>query len=80
MITAAASAAQLTEANGANGTSKAAVTNGNPPTNGTSGGGQSNGDNNDLPAEIARIVDTVNGVPVYAHGQTGGGSVNGAVF
>ncbi|KAB2575044.1 Glycerophosphodiester phosphodiesterase GDE1 [Lasiodiplodia theobromae] len=84
-IAAAASAAQLTEANGANGTSKTAaavaVTNGNPPTNGTSGGGQSNGDNNDLPAEIARIVDTVNGVPVYANGQTGGGgSVNGAVF
>ncbi|KAL0261041.1 Glycerophosphocholine phosphodiesterase [Diplodia seriata] len=80
---AAVAAAQSTGANGTDGTSDAAAANAATVafTNGTSGGNQSNGsDNGDLPPEIARIVDTVNGVPIYATNGNSDEPVNGAVF
>ncbi|KKY19022.1 putative glycerophosphodiester phosphodiesterase gde1 [Diplodia seriata] len=80
---AAVAAAQFTGANGTDGTSDAAAANAATVavTNGTSGGNQSNGsDNGDLPPEIARIVDTVNGVPIYATNGNSDEPVNGAVF
>ncbi|GME51202.1 hypothetical protein GTA08_BOTSDO05128 [Neofusicoccum parvum] len=71
----AAAAAQL-----ANGTinGAAVVANGaNSPANGINGTDGTN--DSTIPPEIARIVDTVNGVPVYATNGKGD-PVNGAVF
>lgn len=76
---AAAAAAQLTNGNTPNGasTNGAAAANGTTPAaNGASG---SNEARDDVPPEIARIVDTVNGVPVYS-ADGNGNAVNGAVF
>lgn len=80
---AAVAAARFAGANGTNGTSGAAAANAATvaAANGTGDGEQSSGNGNgDLPPEIARIVDTVNGVPVYASKGDTGDPVNGAVF
>ncbi|OJD37640.1 glycerophosphodiester phosphodiesterase gde1 [Diplodia corticola] len=77
---ASAAAVAAAQANGANGTSSGVAAAADAAAAAVAKETQSNGD---LPPEIARIVDTVNGVPVYAAPKgdaAGGDPVNGAVF
>lgn len=83
-VVAATVAAQLTNGSGPNGAATngtaAAATNGTiQSTNGVHGIDGPSNNSDDMPPEIARIVDTVNGVPIYA-ADSNGNTVNGAVF